>query len=185
MALEMFAASLGASPFPCAARASFERARQSKPLQPVSLNVRSPARSVPSPKPSRSCSQLSRHACRAAHKDKSMPGDLGEFDLAKYVEVKVDSGESFRHIYRTLCISELGCCVVTLPTRHPAQFWDLGHWVTFQRGLPVALYTQRLTPVQRHDCILTEIHATWTCQACLYELPAKFTIRATFGPHHN
>ena len=89
--MEAFAASLSSPAAQCPRRASLDWARTQKPLQSLSLNTRSPARFVP-PKSSRDHGRFSRHACRAQPKDKNSAGELGDFDLAKFVEAKVDSG---------------------------------------------------------------------------------------------
>jgi bifunctional DNase/RNase len=91
MALETFAASFSSPTATCARRASIERTRNQKPLQALPSNLCRAGRSAPSSKHGRGSGRLLRQACRAAPKDRSSAGDLGEFDLAEYVEAKVDS----------------------------------------------------------------------------------------------
>ena len=129
MAVEVFAAALSAPTAPCAARPSLERGR---PLQPLLLNVRVPARGVSSPKPLPSSRQLRRHACRASPRDKSLPGDLGEFDLAQYVEAKVDSGASQ---YLVVCDGTFVDVCAKIEFGATPRICDLGCRVTLQ-GVP-------------------------------------------------
>lgn len=138
MALEAFAASLSSPTGTCARRPSFDRNRSQKALQPLPLNVRSAGRSAPSPKPSRDGHRLSRQACRATPKDKSSAGDLGEFDLAEFVEAKVDSGECLSRSSLFRCRISCQHCVLAIGHQSQTVHLDLVLVVTSGKGFNAA-----------------------------------------------
>ncbi len=146
MVMEAFVASLTSPTATCARRGSFERTRSQKPLQALPANLCRAGRSGTSSKTSRGSGRLPRQACRAAPKDKNSPGHLGDFDLAEYVEAKVDGGERFWQPSIPIPFSH-ECETVAAPTPQAPTAWIPGPRVTWRgfrnRGAQQTCRSQR------------------------------------------